>query len=307
MDLNTLRAFRADSRTVVRELGFLRDGWAPAGLTTAQVHLLLELAQAGQMRPSELAERLRSDPAVVSRSTKDLAAKGLIDTTPDPSDGRQRQHRLTQAGMAVVGGIHDDADSQVRNAFGALEPTAVADVLKGMQAYAKALRRARLQSELVIREIRANDDPAVTALIRTVMPEFGANGPGFAIMDPEVEGMSAAYSAPRSNYFVVERRGEVLGGGGYAPLIEGDGATCELRKMYFRTELRGLGMGAKLLTHVLEAATAEGFKTCYLETLEHMTRARRLYKAFGFKPLEGPRGQTGHHGCDAWYERPLSN
>ena len=56
-----------------------------------------------------------------------------------------------------------------------------------------------------IRPILPTDDAAVAAIIRTVMPEFGANGPGFAIHDPEVDWMSRAYSGPRSAYFVVEQ------------------------------------------------------------------------------------------------------
>ena len=34
-----------------------------------------------------------------------------------------------------------------------------------------------------IRPIEARDDDAVAAIIRAVMPEFGADGPGFAIHD----------------------------------------------------------------------------------------------------------------------------
>src|SRR5574340_207378 len=44
-----------------------------------------------------------------------------------------------------------------------------------------------------IRPIEARDDAAVASIIRTVMPEFGADGPGFAIHDTEVGTMHAAY------------------------------------------------------------------------------------------------------------------
>lgn len=305
MDTQSLRAFRADSRTMVRELGFLQDAWAPAGIAHAQVHLLLELSDAGQLRPSELAERLQSDPAVVSRGLKALASKGLVQATPDPTDKRQRIFSLTKSGAVVVRGIHEDADSQVRQALGVLEPGQRGTVLQGMHAYAKALRRSRLQKELTIRPIRPGDDPAVTALIRQVMPEFGASGPGFALHDPEVQAMYEAYQAPRASYFVVLRDGLVVGGGGYAPLAGGDKDVCELRKMYFLPEIRGLGMGAKLLEVILEAAATEGYRRCYLETLEHMTRARRLYESFGFEALDAPMGDTGHHSCNSWYCKAL--
>ncbi|HEX2082026.1 MAG TPA: GNAT family N-acetyltransferase, partial [Xanthomonadaceae bacterium] len=89
---------------------------------------------------------------------------------------------------------------------------------------------------LRIRPIRAEDDPAMAAIIRAVMPEFGATGCGFAINDPEVDWMSRAYTAPRCAYFVIEDDDRVLGGGGVAPLEGGDADTCELRKMYFLPE-----------------------------------------------------------------------
>src|SRR5207342_1007884 len=101
-------------------------------------------------------------------------------------------------------------------------------------------------SEFIIRSIRTEDDAVVASIIRTVMPEFGAVGDGFAINDPEVDWMSRAYAQPRSAYFVVERDGVVLGGGGVAPLDGGDGDTCELRKMYFLPQARGLGAGSAM-------------------------------------------------------------
>jgi len=76
--------------------------------------------------------------------------------------------------------------------------------------------------DFLIRPIEPRDDAAVAHVIRTVMPEFGADGPGFAIHDTEVDAMHAAYSQPRSAYFVVESDGTVLGGGGVAPLHGGD-------------------------------------------------------------------------------------
>lgn len=160
-------------------------------------------------------------------------------------------------------------------------------------------------SAFTIRPITAADDAAMATIIRTVMPEFGANGDGFAINDPEVDWMHRAYAAPRCAYFVVERDGVVQGGGGVAPLEGGDPGTCELRKMYFLPTLRGLGAGAALMARCLQAARGFGFETCYLETLHGMDAAMRLYEKSGFARLPGPLGATGHGGCNAFYSRPL--
>lgn len=156
-----------------------------------------------------------------------------------------------------------------------------------------------------IRPILPTDDAAIAGIIRTVMPEFGANGPGFAIHDPEVDHMAAAYARPRCAYFVVEREGVVCGGGGVAPLDGGDPDVCELRKMYFLPALRGQGAGAALMLWCLEAARMLGFRRCYLETLHGMDAAQKLYERNGFARIDGPMGATGHFGCNRFYLREL--
>jgi putative acetyltransferase len=156
-------------------------------------------------------------------------------------------------------------------------------------------------SPCLIRPIRAADDASMAAIIREVMSSFGACGPGFAINDPEVAAMTHAYEGPRCAYFVVERDGQVLGGGGVAPLAGGPFHVCELRKMYLLPPVRGQGVGARLLQRCLRVARGFGFRACYLETLTGMDDAQRLYTKSGFRPLCGPLGHTGHGGCDRYY------
>ena len=157
-----------------------------------------------------------------------------------------------------------------------------------------------------IRPIEARDDAAIAAVNRTVMPEFGATGCGFAINDPEVDWMSRAYAKPRCAYFVVEAADTVLGGGGIAPLDGGNADTCELRKMYFLAEARGRGVGAALMQRCLDAARDAGFRECYLETLSGMDAAMKLYERSGFRRIDAPMGDTGHGGCNTFYLRGLS-
>ncbi|MEO5826937.1 MAG: GNAT family N-acetyltransferase [Gemmatimonadales bacterium] len=152
-----------------------------------------------------------------------------------------------------------------------------------------------------IRPITHADNPAVARVIRTVMPEFGASGPGFSINDPEVDAMHEAYDSPQSEFFVVTREDAVMGCGGVAPLADGDPGTCELRKMYFLPEVRGQGAGRELLALCLRRARVLGFTYCYLETLGTMHAAHRLYERAGFERLPGPIGSTGHFKCDAFY------
>lgn len=156
-----------------------------------------------------------------------------------------------------------------------------------------------------VRPIAPEDNTAMAAVIRAVMPEFGAGGAGFAIHDPEVDAMHAAYAGPRSAYFVVEREGQVMGGAGIGILHGAADTVCELRKMYFLPALRGLGAGRALMRRCLDAARVHGYRQCYIETLTGMDGAQALYLKSGFRRIPERMGSTGHFGCDLFFLREL--
>jgi putative acetyltransferase len=155
----------------------------------------------------------------------------------------------------------------------------------------------------MIRRIEPRDDEAIARIIRTVMPEFGAKGPGFAINDPEVDHMFATYATPDSAYFVVDDDGTVVGGAGIARLhgTKVEEGICELRKMYFLPSTRGRGLGKQMLDLCLAEARKLGYRRCYLETLTGMDAAQHLYRKAGFIQIPGPLGCTGHFSCDRYY------
>ena len=152
--------------------------------------------------------------------------------------------------------------------------------------------------ECLLRPIAPADNRAVAEIIRRVMTEFGAVGCGFSIEDAEVDNMSEAYPAPQSAFFVIEVNGDILGCGGMGPLQGGESGVCELRKMYFLPEIRGLGLGNRLLEMILNAARLAGYSLCYLETLENMHQARKLYARHGFESIPYALGDTGHSSCN---------
>ena len=158
-----------------------------------------------------------------------------------------------------------------------------------------------------IRPIKIEDNPTVAQIIKKVMSEFDCVGEGYSINDPEVNNMYEAYANEGSAFFVIENEttNKVLGCGGIAPLQNGDPDTCELRKMYFLSELRGHGLGQKLLDVCLGIALEKGYKKCYLETVSRMEAASKLYTKNGFNKLSKPMGDTGHCACDLQYVKVL--
>lgn len=157
-----------------------------------------------------------------------------------------------------------------------------------------------------IRKIQSADNLAIATLIRQVMTSFGAVGEGYSIEDPEVDCMAESYSDSRSRYYVVESPdGKVMGGGGIAQLVGGESDTCELKKMYFYPEARGLGLGRAMLEILENDARACGFTKMYLETIARMERATLFYRQACFQPLTEPWGNTGHSKCGLYFAKEL--
>ena len=160
-------------------------------------------------------------------------------------------------------------------------------------------------SQLNIREIQKTDISEVAKIIRDTLTEYECVGEEYSISDPEIDDMHSAYSDPRSKFYVITDGNSILGCGGFAQLEGSSEDTCELRKMYFKHELRGRGYGQILLDICLFNAKELGYSKCYLETVERMERANRLYLRNGFERLSCQEGDTGHSGCDAYYVKSL--
>jgi len=158
---------------------------------------------------------------------------------------------------------------------------------------------------MLIRLIEKKDNEQVAKVIRSVLGEFNVPKVGTAFADPELDMMFETYQKPQSAYFVVEKDGKIIGCAGIAPLANGAPEVCELQKMYFLQETRGLGVGSQMMHMCLEKAKDFGFKKCYLETMPYMEAAQKLYKKSGFDYLDAPMGCTGHSSCPVWMLKQL--
>ncbi|MFE3868655.1 GNAT family N-acetyltransferase [Flavobacterium sp. LS2P90] len=156
-----------------------------------------------------------------------------------------------------------------------------------------------------IRKIKKEDNSAVAALIRAVFDELNIPKVGTAYEDPYLDLMFEEYNKPKSVYYVVEKEGRIIGSAGVAQLENEAEKICELQKMYFFPETRGLGIGSQMMAKCLQSAKDFGFEKCYLETMPFMLDAQKLYKKVGFEYISAPMGSTGHTSCPVWMLKDL--
>ena len=158
----------------------------------------------------------------------------------------------------------------------------------------------------VMRRLTQQDNPAIARVIRQVSAEFGLTADkGYTVADPNLDELYQVYSQPGHAYWVVEYEGEVVGGGGIAPLAGSESDICELQKMYFLPAIRGKGLAKKLALMAMEQAREMGFKRCYLETTAFLKEAIALYEHLGFEHIDYALGCTGHVDCEVRMLRKL--
>jgi putative acetyltransferase len=157
----------------------------------------------------------------------------------------------------------------------------------------------------VIRLLTREDNPVIAAIIRSVLAEFKANRPGTVYYDPTTDDLFSLFSKPKSEYWMLEVNGKVVGGSGVYPTEGLPEGCCELVKLYILPEARGRGYGKQLIEQCFVSAVKFGFSEMYLETMPELKMAMGLYKRCGFTYLDGPMGNSGHFGCDLWMLKKL--
>ena len=158
---------------------------------------------------------------------------------------------------------------------------------------------------ITIRPIQPADNPVIATIIRDTLKEFGANHPGTVYYDPTTDHLYELFQKEKSVYNIAEAEGKIVGGGGIYPTDGLPADTCELVKMYLLPEARGTGLGSQLIALCLEQAKANGFKKVYLETMNELKAALKVYARMGFTYLDGPMGNSGHFGCPLWMIKEL--
>lgn len=65
-----------------------------------------------------------------------------------------------------------------------------------------------------------------------------------------------------------------------------DHATAELKALYLDKDMRGQGLGSRLMQCAIDFAKDSGFKSIVLDSMSQYKEALKLYERFDFKPCK---------------------
>jgi DNA-binding MarR family transcriptional regulator/GNAT superfamily N-acetyltransferase len=280
---------RADSRKLVRELGFMNRHIAQTELTPSQAHALIELDLHPMLRAAALKDLLRLDKSATSRLVASLIEKGYLRATTGKEDARARPLLLTARGRAKVQRIHRTANKQVTTALEKLTADQRGVVASGLQLYAGALHASRAgASPLQFSDVSIprGYSPGVIGEVVALQGRYYAQLVGFGAyfeeqVAAELAEFFSRYDPANDAFWAARRAGSLLGSIAIdARKRNSDGA--RLRWFIVDKSCQGLGLGGRLLEAALAHCEERKFRKIYLTTFAGLDAARHLYEKHGF-------------------------
>ncbi|HWP31301.1 MAG TPA: ribosomal protein S18-alanine N-acetyltransferase [Fimbriimonadales bacterium] len=100
---------------------------------------------------------------------------------------------------------------------------------------------------------------------------------------------------PQASYFVVIAKDEIVGFAGYWRVID----EAHITTIAVDPNYQGMGIGKKLLAHLLNDAKEKGLRCATLEVRASNSRAIALYEKFGFVRCATRKRYYSHNNEDA--------
>lgn len=133
--------------------------------------------------------------------------------------------------------------------------------------------------------------PEVKELIKEYLNRLGRDL-SFQNIDDELKNPEHKYTAPQGELLVAIENGEVLGMVAYHRHSD---VRCEMKRLYVRPQARGMHVGDKLVSTIIEHAKSAGYKEMVLDTIVPLKAAISLYKKKGFEE------------CAPYYHNPMND
>jgi DNA-binding MarR family transcriptional regulator/GNAT superfamily N-acetyltransferase len=296
MDAQAVETVRRFNRTVTQRVGALRSDYLARARPLGASRVLWEIGTPGEAGRDvrTLREQLDLDSGYLSRVLRSLERAGLVEVRADRADRRVRRAYLTGRGEAERSVLDHDSDAL---AWSVLEPLPVEQrdrLLDAMRTVDRLLTAG--QVELAVEDPNTPDARyCLDAYYAELDRRFdGGFDPGTSLPADVPE-----FTAPAGLLVMARLHGVAVGCGGLK--LHGR-APAEVKRVWVADEVRGMGVGRRLLARLEQEAYARGARRTRLDTNRSLTEAIALYRSTGY--VEVPafnREPYAHH----WFEKAL--
>lgn len=143
----------------------------------------------------------------------------------------------------------------------------------------KEIKLIKIQG-IIIREV---DSEALLECTKEIFLEYQESIDTdlcFQKFEEELTSLPGKYSYPSGRLYLAFSGEAVVGCVALRPIKD---EKCEMKRLYIKPEYRGQGFGRILAEKIISDAKEIGYKQVFLDTLDTMKSAIKLYHSLGFK------------------------
>lgn len=255
-----------------------------------------------QISVGEAAKHLNQSHVVISQTSKQMIAQGVIEKSKSTVDSRISILQLTQQGKETSLKLKDiwkDMEASVK-VLSKLTDTDLGDVMNRLElVLADNSFHNIIKTKEEERKLKGIEIIDYDAMHRKVFYEIGKSwiASMFIMEDTDEQILSdpQKYVIDKGGTVILAKLGgNVVGSSALVPISE---EKLELTKMGVLPIAKGKKVGLKLMISSIERARVLGARQIYLETNKKCVSAIALYKKFGFKNIALPKSSK-YTRCD---------
>ncbi|MFE5894337.1 GNAT family N-acetyltransferase [Streptomyces sp. NPDC056462] len=281
MTVHDIRAFNRFYTNVIGALDYSRHLYAPYTLTESRV--LYELAHSPRTDAADLRAELSLDAGYLSRILNKFEQDGLIERTPSREDPRRRRVTLTARGRETGKLLEERATESVGSLLAtvpAAERPRLAEAMTTVRTILSDGRPPR-REDVLLREPGPGDlGWIVQRNAALYAAEYGWNADYEGLVARIVADFAEDHDPHLERVWIAELDGRPVG---CVMCVRDEApATARLRLLLVEPAARGLGIGDRLISAVVDFARGVGYRDLVLWTNDVLAAARRLYQRHGF-------------------------
>jgi DNA-binding MarR family transcriptional regulator/GNAT superfamily N-acetyltransferase len=293
MDAVAIQQVRGFNRVVAEHIGALDDRFLGRARPMGEARTLWEIGPDGA-EVRALRARLGLDSGYMSRLLRSLERQGLVTVDTAAGDRRVRRARLTAAGLAERAELDRRSDDVAGNILAPLSAGQRARLLAAMGEVERLLNASRVRFAIE-RPASADARWCIAQYFAELNRRFerGFDPALSMVVDPR------EMAEPAGLLLIARLRERPVGCGA---LRFHAGAPAELKRVWLAPEVRGLGIGRRLLEELERQARERGVEALRLETNRALSEAIALYRSSGYYEIEPFNDEAyAHH----WFEKRL--
>lgn len=278
-DLGAIAQIRSFNRFYTKVLGLLDQHILDSGYSLTEVRVLLEISNVEDCTANTLVNQLEIDRSYMSRIIKHLEQDELITKVKSDRDNRVNYIALTEKGRQTMDVLNKKSDEQIADLIQPLNPNEVSTVLEAMKIVKN--RISEVIHPISIRNFVAEDIDYVISRHRILYgEEYGLSSIFGDYVEKGVHHFAQHFDCEKECMLVPEMDGQPVGS---IVIVKADDETAQLRYFLIEPEIRGRGIGHKLVDTALDFCREKGYKHIFLETISFLETARHIYASKGFK------------------------